>query len=192
MADLRQVGRALLSDADFNGLLWDTLDLIRDSLAKEEALEDHILVFYSRPDGSYDQIGITTPGWDGEVLATMGVMAAEHTDDPLAAAFLVTEAWMTPSSDEGVSDVPAEENPEREEVILISGMTLDLRQNRTILRFERRHGRLHPGEVMSEPFIDDGLDEIQNNILLLFLHAYGAEMLRRKGYDESDDWQIDD
>ena len=181
---VRQIGRALLSDADFNRLLMDTLAWASEYMAGEEVFAPHVLAFYRQPKGGHSLTVLVTPGWDDQrgkerILAGMGQAAAES-DEPLAAVFLVTEAWMTQrTAQDGPPDVPPSEDPARQEVVVVSGSTLDMRQNQAIIHIEREEGRLAAGEVLSVPYIDDGQDEFQNWLLMQFLGAYAAEMMRR-------------
>ncbi|MCA9875150.1 MAG: hypothetical protein H6659_00730 [Ardenticatenaceae bacterium] len=183
MDSLRQVGRELINDADFNHLLLETLDWAREYIEEQESIDPHMLIFYGDPEG-FQWTALTAPALTEDVVVGMAEIAAE-VDAPLAAVFLVTEAWMTPKTND--PDLPPEDDPESIEVVLIAGITLDLRQNRTILKLERRDGRLHAGEVLSQPFIDDGIDQVETTVMFQFLRLYGAEALTRRGYDLPDD-----
>ena len=183
--DVRQTGRQLISDGDFNRLLMDILDWTGRYMDGEEAISPHLLAFYALPDGRYDVNVLVSPGFvDGEAketMAVMGVKAAEG-DEPLAAVFLVTEAWMSQrEARAGEPVVPPSQDPERVEIVIISGSTIDQRQNQVIVRTEREEGRMHAGEVISAPYIDDGEDELENRILAHFWRSYAEEMMWRSG-----------
>jgi len=181
--DVRQTGRQLISDGDFNRLLMDILDWTGRYMDGEEAISPHLLAFYALPDGRYDVNVLVSPGFvDGEAketMAVMGVKAAEE-DGPLAAVFLVTEAWMSQrEARAGGPVVPPSQDPERVEIVIISGSTIDQRQNQVIVKTERENGRMHAGEVISAPYIDDDEDELQNRMLAHFWRSYAEEMMWR-------------
>jgi hypothetical protein len=185
--DTRQVGRELISDAEFNHLLMNALEWAGQYMEGEESISPHLMAFYAPGEGDYIMSVFVTPGFEDDeskvmTMAAMGVKAAEG-DDPLAAVFLITEAWMsTRPEGEGLPDVPPSEDPERVEVIIISGSTIDQRQNQAVVRMERREGLMYAGEVMSAPFIDDGKDTLQNYMLMRFWRSYAEGIMRRKGY----------
>ena len=182
--DVRKIGRALMSDGDFNRLLMNALAWASEYMAGEAEFRPHVLAFYRRPAGSHSLTVLMTPGWTDpeskDLLMTGMGRAAAESEEPLAAVFLVTEAWMTQRAEaEGLPDVPPSEDPERVEVVIVSGSTLDMRQNQAIIHIKRQEGLMAAGEVLSAPFIDDGRDEFQNWLLMQFLGAYAAEVMRR-------------
>ncbi len=183
--DVRQIGRELISDAEFNHLLMSALEWAGQYMDGEEFISPHLMAFYAQADGNYGLSVFVTPGFEDDeskasTMVTMGVKAAEG-DTPLAAAFLVAEAWMsTRPEGEGLPDVPPSEDPERVEVVIISGSTIDQRQNQAVVRTERREGLMHAGEVISAPFIDDGEDTLQNYMLMRFWRSYAEGVMRRK------------
>ena len=181
----RKVGRQLISDADFNRLLMDALSWATEYMEGEEALAPHILAFYAQDDGTHNLVALVTKGWKDyyskkQAIVEMGFMAAEY-ENVLAAAFIVTEAWMTQSTSGELPAVLPSDDPERVEVVVISGATLDKRQNQAIVQVERRNGRLRAGEVTSIPFIDDGGDQIRNSLLAIFLTSYSLGYISRRG-----------
>jgi hypothetical protein len=187
MTVARQVGRSLISDGDFNRLLMDILDWTGKYMDGEEAINPHLLAFYALPDRNYDLNVLVTSGFvDGEAketMMTMGAKAAEG-DHPLAAAFLITEAWMSQrEAEDHLPEVPPSEDPERIEIVIISGSTIDQRQNQVIVKTERRDGLMYVGEVISAPYIDDDEDQIQNRMLMQFWRAYAEEILKKKSSD---------
>lgn len=183
MEELRRVGRLLISDADFNGLLLETLNWVRENIENDEALRFHVLVFYASLDGNYNLMVLESPGWSEEVLPQMSTMAAER-DEPLAAVFLVSSGMLTPHT--AVSPETAPSDPPNDvPALIIFGVTLDLRQNRTVVMIEEEDGRRRLGEVASFPFIDDGVDAVQNDLLLLFLKRYAEDLFGRRGFDLS-------
>jgi len=181
MEELRRVGRALISDADFNGLLLETLTWVSEYIENDEALNFHVLVFYGLPDGGYNLMVLESPGWDETVIPQMSAMAAER-DEPLAAVFLVSGGTLTPPTAVSPQTTPADA-PGDVPAVIIFGVTLDLRQNRTIVMIEEEDGRRRLGEVTSFPFIDDGVDTVQNDLLLQFLKRYAEELFGRRGFD---------
>ncbi len=187
MDDLQKVGRFLISDAEFNRLLMELLDWVQINIQNREFFNPHLFAFFTVAEGGYDVEGLTTPGFiEAEVRETVAAMGTRigESDGQLAAAFLVTEGWMVPrSGEENQSEIPPAEDPRRIEVVIISGSTLDQRQNQVVVRIERQNGLMFAGEVMSMPFIDDGLDQFRNRMLAQFWMSYAKEFLMRKSSD---------
>ncbi len=181
MEELRRVGRLLISDADFNGLLLETLNWVSEYIENDEALRFHVLVFYAPPEGGgYNLMVLDSPGWSEEVLPQMSAMAAER-DEPLAAVFLLSSGTLTPTA--VFPETASSAAPEAVPAVIVFGVTLDLRQNRTIVMIQEEDGRRRLGEVTSFPFIDDGMDAVQNDMLLQFLKVYAEELFNRRGLD---------
>ena len=145
MNSMRDIGRKLISDGEFNRMLMDTLAWAGDYMAGQESICPYLLAFYADPEDSYSLTALVTPGWSSSeekdlMMMGMGMQAAEIAA-PLAAVYLVTEAWMTQRPEaEGLPNVPPSEDPERMEVVIISGSTLDMRQNQAIIHIECQEG----------------------------------------------------
>jgi hypothetical protein len=51
--DTRQIGRELISDAEFNNLLISTLDWVGQYMEGGESISPHLLAFYVAGEGDY-------------------------------------------------------------------------------------------------------------------------------------------
>ena len=184
MKDIRHIGRHFISDGEFNRMLLDMLDWASAYIEGTEEVNPLVLAIHALPDGSHELNVLIPPEFGGErareIMIAIGAKAAES-DDPLAAAFLVTEAWMTlrPAAD-APPGLPPSEDPDRIEALVISGSTIDQRQNQVVVRIERCDGLMQAGEVMSIPFINDGADQLQNRLLMQFWRSYAEETMARK------------
>ncbi len=184
MTDMRHIGRHFISDGEFNRMLLDILAWASEYIEGKETADLLVLAVHALADGDHELNVLIPPEFGGErareIMITIGAKAAES-DDPLVAAFLVTEAWMTTRpADADAPELPPSEDPERLEALVICGSTIDQRQNQVVVRIERCGGLMQAGEVMSVPFINDGADQLQNRLLMQFWRSYAEETMARK------------
>jgi hypothetical protein len=184
MKEIRHIGRHFISDGEFNRMLLDILAWASEYIEGKEAANPLVLAVHALADGNHE-LNILIPLEFGgerarEIMIAIGAKAAES-DDPLVAAFLVTEAWMTtrPAA-AGPPELPPSEDPERIEALVISGSTIDQRQNQVVVRIERCNGLMQAGKVMSVPIINDGADGLQNRLLMQFWCSYAEELMLRR------------
>lgn len=188
MADneMRQMGIDLISDAEFNRHLLSTVEWASDYMVGEEEFPPHIFARYVNSDGEYEMSIMVTPGFeDGDqkskIMIAMGVEAAKS-DSFLAAVYLVTGAWMSRQiSGEEKPDVQPSEDPNRAEVVVVAGITIDSRQNWATILVERDAAKLMaPGTVVSNPYIGDEADSIDNALLTKFMMGYCLGVLGKR------------
>lgn len=80
--DVRQIGRELISDAEFNHLLMSALEWAGQYMDGEEFISPHLMAFYAQADGNYGLSVFVTPGFEDDeskasTMVTMGAKAAE-------------------------------------------------------------------------------------------------------------------
>ena len=144
MKDIRQIGRHLISDGEFNRMLLDILEWVGVYIEGQEKVTPVVLAIHVLADGAHEVNVLIPPAFGGErareIMIAIGAKAAES-DAPLVATFLVTEAWMTlrPATD-GPPELPPTADPDRIEALVIGGSTIDQRQNQVVVRIERRGG----------------------------------------------------
>lgn len=92
----------------------------------------------------YDVMTIPSEGLIAEMYEFAGYVgsATAHMapDRILVAAWLIGEGWMVETNEAMPTKVTPSEHPDREEIILVTGVSLDERRNHAIFRYSRNEG----------------------------------------------------
>lgn len=187
---VRQLGRQLISDAEFNERMQSALnDVHRKMRGRRAQLRPHLLIYVRRLAGLHLvdlALGVEmTESNKYPLMVAAGRQAAAF--GPLGAVFFVSEAWATVyAGDEPEPKQPPADDPRRREIVLVSGLTLDLRCNHARIIIRRREdGRMFPGQTITMPYGQAGTAQQPNRMLTEFLRGYAATYLHQRSVKTS-------
>lgn len=145
--ELSQRAEALLPSKEFDETLFSHAEYMRKEIlnGKSESVMPRAIILLDRDEGK-DERGVAMvamadmpPTHDGraEMMACVGAHFAQQKMRPVA-ILLITEAWASKCDKNGKmpSCLPSD-NPDRKEVLMLSGATIDGRQNTLMLPITR-------------------------------------------------------
>lgn len=129
---------------------------------------------------------IVFPVFDENRFALLEIVAREYArkNNPVVAVILTSEAWMSMIPIEAYKAHPENRieprlDPDRKEMLMVSGLTLDLQGLLATAQFKRSKDGVPIFEQMI--LMSSGSGEIQNNVILEnFMIAYAKEIQARK------------
>lgn len=189
--------QTVMADDEFNELLDEQFKLLtdsyRDNPENEEMLTIH-LFGRPTPKDKLTRIMMLIPqGWPKErkkeeVQRAVGAkLALDNPDFNLVAGMATSEAWAVKSDkDEELPELPPSEHPDRIEVVVAAGMTIDGRTNWANWEIVRgkKGAKLKP--EMYRPYIF-GQDQSNENYMLQNIFTGYAEARRGKFFGEGEE-----
>lgn len=180
--------KELVDDKKFNELLHEVVEQDRSYLSQEEETDfmPQLMVF-----GSKDETGkmpltiIGLPGLDEDnkqdALMTAGSTFCEKGLYSPVAIFMSSEAWMGSLQPKDGDDEPImpSEDPQRQEVIVTSGLTVDKRTNMAVTKITRvgEAGIISLGTTQYHEY--NGKPNIDVRLLSLFFVGYALAMTKK-------------
>ena len=176
---LREIGRCIISDDAFNGHLETAIEMVKSLAEGEEELTPHLILLHPDPEKEYSVTVVAADvGFDETnkymVYQQMGHRYATGNKKAVMAFFLMTEAWQshTPGTEPRLA-------ADRQEVLIVSGMTVDGRTNMAIIQVGRDgRNRFVAGETMTLLYgTDEAAAFSENKLLVSFVRGYAAGMV---------------
>ncbi|RMG77597.1 MAG: hypothetical protein D6711_01165 [Chloroflexi bacterium] len=166
------LGKKLISDDEFNSHLQRFLIWTRQTMRGKKRMPPVLGLSFATQTHFDIELQILTrlPAEKRlEIMRRMGMDTMMRTPEKqLAACFIMAEAWAWQKA-----------SPEdRLEVVSISGMTIDGRNNAAVIDFERTANGLLPGRATTIPYTADAQladvlgKQTHNKLLQSFLHGY--------------------
>ncbi|MCB8942570.1 MAG: hypothetical protein H6658_02220 [Ardenticatenaceae bacterium] len=178
MSDKKHKGQELISDEMFNHHLENAVAMAKTLAEGEESLMPHLILLL--PDEE-DGCTITLLALDVEFDASSKYQVFEragyqHTINdktPIVAFYLIAESWLNTKP-----DVLPRLDPERREVVMVSGMTLDMRLNMAIIDiFRDESNHIKPGLITMLTYGDSDSGSVPNKLLMSFVRGYATGMI---------------
>lgn len=180
----RDLGRQLIDDDEFNRRLQAFIGWARKVMHGRDALAPHLFVLSRSKDGFDMIVVVLDVDLDVETkyqtLLNTGIrVARENPDLQPAVVFMVSEAWVSRQMDTLPADAP-----DRQEVVLVSGVTIDGRSNMATITIRRTGANaMHPGRVSLMPYSAENSDILgssqPNKLIMAFLQGLVLSWLSR-------------
>jgi len=180
---IKTMGEYLVDDEEFNALLREEFETVSKGFdgARESFMPQIHIQGMKGEDGKRKHTLIMIAGElntenKPKMMMGMGAKFAEDGAHLPAIVFMSNEAWTSkPSTDEKNPLAPSKD-PNREEAIVIAGMTFDGRVNMAVASIKR--SKKNAIILTKEYYIDYEHDknDMQNNLLAYFMQGYAMGM----------------
>lgn len=187
--ELEAQAQQFISDSDFNELLRKNFKVIEDelNLHPTDGYPPHLMIHGEKDkDGKrLTTLVLVADGFQDnkkqELVFGMGHKFATDGNHHAVCVFMATEAWMAgETKDEKLKDLPPSQRPDKQEGLVMAGLTIDGRANMATAMIKRIKG--NKMMLYSEKFMDYKNGEINTDPVLLkqFMAGYIIGMVLGK------------
>lgn len=183
-----EINQHFFSNAQFSNILIDAVQRTKEEMKGAcKSIMAQLLVFSVPDENNQQEISLVAfadmPEDKQPLFEGIGMKMAQELNFTPVAIIFISEAWMKRVERKDKKRFYGEyhqgdlsKDPERKEIVIITGSTVDFRDNMAAIEIKRlKSGKIRPGKTTFIDYdpLEDGNKVVEGNLLRAFWRGYG-------------------